>query len=108
MTGDWLEAGQVRGLSPAGLPLLVRYDLDRVREAMTREALAARPGDMWRWRELLPIGDPASIVSLGEGATPIVPLDRVGARLGLRALLVKDESRLPTGSLKARGRPVAV
>jgi threonine synthase len=63
---------------------------------------------MWRWRELLPVRSPANIVSLGEAATPIVRLDTVGARIGVRDLLVKDEGRLPTGSFKARGLGMAV
>jgi threonine synthase len=63
---------------------------------------------MWRFRELLPVRDAANIVSLGEAATPIVRLDTVGARIGVRDLLVKDEGRLPTGSFKARGLGMAV
>jgi threonine synthase len=88
--------------------LLVRYDFEQVRGALTREALAQRPQDMWRWRELLPVRSAGSIVSLGEAATPMVSLDKEAARLGLRRLLVKDEGRLPTGSFKARGLVVAV
>lgn len=107
-TGERHEAGEVHGLSRAGKPLLVRYDLDGVRAVLTREALAARPHDMWRWRELLPVPDAASIVSLGEAATPIVPLPRFSAVLGARPALVKDEGRLPTGSFKARGLVMAV
>jgi threonine synthase len=108
MTGERYEADRLHNLSRAGRPLLVRYDLDGVRGALTREALAQRPHDMWRWRELLPVNDPANIVSLGEAATPIVRLDIVGARIGVRDLLVKDEGRLPTGSFKARGLGMAV
>ena len=108
MTGERFEAGRLHGLSRVGRPLLVRYDLARARERLTRAAIAARPADMWRCRELLPVRDPENIVSLGEEATPIVRLNRVGARLGLPELLVKDESRLPTGSFKARGLGMAV
>jgi threonine synthase len=108
MTGERFEAGQLHGLSRVGRPLLVRYDLDAAREELTIEALASRPADMWRYRELLPVRNAENIVSLGECATPIVPLARVGARLGMKALLVKDESRLPTGSFKARGLCAAV
>ncbi len=92
----------------AGRPLLVRYDLERVRRAVAREALAARPADLWRWRELLPVERDENAVSLGEGETPLVRCPRLGARLGLEELLVKDESRLPTGSFKARGLCLAV
>jgi threonine synthase len=108
MTGERYEADRLHGLSSVGRPLLVRYDLDGVRGALTRGALAQRPHDMWRWRELLPVRRAEDVVSLGEAATPIVSLDKVGARLGLRELLVKDEGRLPTGSFKARGLAMAV
>lgn len=107
-TGERHEAGEVHGLSRAGKPLLVRYDLDGVREVLTREALAARPHDMWRWRELLPVPDAVSITSLGEAATPLVPLPRFSAAHGAAPILVKDEARLPTGSFKARGLAMAV
>jgi threonine synthase len=108
MTGERYEADQLHNLSRAGRPLLVRYDLEQVRGALTREALAQRPHDMWRWRELLPVRSASNIVSLGEAATPMVSLDKEAARLGLRELLVKDEGRLPTGSFKARGLVMAV
>jgi threonine synthase len=108
MTGERYEAGQLQGLSRAGKPLLVRYDLESVRGAFTKEALAERPMDMWRYRELLPVRKTENIVSLGETATPIVKLENVGRRLGLSELLVKDEGRLPTGSFKARGLVMAV
>jgi threonine synthase len=107
-TGERYEAGRVHGLSRAGKPLLVRYDLGVVSAHLTKAALAARPADMWRWRELLPVERAADIVSLGEAATPIVPLDALGREAGARAPLVKDEGRLPTGSFKARGIAVAV
>jgi len=99
---------QLYNLSEAGKPLLVRYDLDAVRRELTQEKLAARPVDMWRWRELLPVRDRAHIVSLGEAATPLVRLPAAQDRLGLAELIVKDEGRLPTGSFKARGIAVAV
>jgi threonine synthase len=91
-----------------GRPLWVRYDLERVRRAVTRDELARRPSDLWRYRELLPFEDEASVVSLGEGATPIVACPRLAAEFGLREILVKDESRLPTGSFKARGMALAI
>jgi threonine synthase len=108
MTGERYEADQLQGLSRAGKPLLVRYDLESLGGALTKEALAERPMDMWRYRELLPVRKAENIVSLGETATPIVRLENVGRRLGLSELLVKDEGRLPTGSFKARGLVMAV
>jgi threonine synthase len=108
MTGERYEPDRLHGLSRAGRPLLVRYKLEDVRRALTPEALAERPHDLWRWRELLPVRRVADVVSLGETATPIVALPTVAGRLGLAELLVKDEGRLPTGSFKARGLAMAV
>jgi threonine synthase len=89
-------------------PLWVRYDLDAVRSGLTKSDLAGRASTMWRYRELLPIEDPADIVSLGETVTPLLPAPRLAAAFGMRELLVKDESRLPTGSFKARGMAMAI
>lgn len=108
LTGERYEADQVHNLSKAGRPLLVRYDLDAARGRVTAESIRARPHDLWRWRELLPVRDAGNIVSLGEQETPILPLPTTGKRIGLPRLAVKDEGRLPTGSFKARGITVAV
>ncbi len=89
-------------------PLLACYDLDRVRASVSRADLAKRPPGIWRWAELLPVRSPACRVTLGEGETPLLRADRLGARLGLGALLVKDEGLNPTGTFKARGLAVAV
>lgn len=105
--GTILPAGTIR-TTHEGRPILVRYDLDRVGAAVTREALLGRPETMWRYRELLPVDDERFIVSLGEAMTPLLPCPRLGARLGVDHLLIKDESRLPTGSFKARGMAVAI
>src|SRR5262249_13875471 len=66
------------------------------------------PSDLWRYRELLPVSDPANVVTLGEGWTPLLPARRYGASIGAPGLLVKDEGLLPTGSFKARGAAVGV
>lgn len=108
LTSERYEADRLHGLSEAGRPLLVHYDLAGAKGALTREALAARPRDMWRWRELLPVRQATDIVSLGEAETPLVSLDKAARRLGVAELLVKDEGRLPTGSFKARGIAMAV
>ncbi|RKY16998.1 MAG: hypothetical protein DRQ55_16795 [Planctomycetota bacterium] len=86
-----------------GRPILVRYDLDGVRAAVDRDALAARPDGLWRYRELLPLDDGDEVVSLGETTTPLLDCPRLAAHFGVDRLLIKDESRLPTGSFKARG-----
>lgn len=108
LTGERYEADRLHGLSAAGKPLLVRYDLDGVRATLTKEALSSRPMDLWRWRELLPVRQTSNIVSLGENATPLIPLPRTAKRLGGAQLLAKDEGRLPTASFKARGLVMAV
>ena len=108
ITGERYDADTLQGLSRVGRPLLVRYDLDGVRAAVTPADLAQRPADLWRYRELLPVRDRENIVSLGEITTPIVPLSKVAAGAGAANLLVKDEGRLPTGSFKARGLVMAI
>lgn len=108
LTGERYEADRLHGLSAAGKPLLVRYDLDGVRATLTKEALSSRPMDLWRWRELLPVRQTSNIVSLGENATPLIALPRTAKRLGGAQLLAKDEGRLPTASFKARGLVMAV
>jgi len=107
-TGERYPADQVHNLSRAGKPLLVRYDLDGVRAALSKEALARRAPDLWRYRELLPVRRVADIVSLGEAMTPVMRLPKLAAKAGGGAILVKDEARLPTGSFKARGLVMAV
>ena len=91
-----------------GRPLWVRYDLEAVAAAMTPEMVAAREPTMWRYRELLPVEDDSKIASLGEGMTPLLRCERLGAALGLNDLWVKDESQLPTGSFKSRGLAMAI
>ena len=104
ISGERYEADTLQGLSRAGRPLLVRYDLDAVRANLPRPLLEARATDMWRWRELLPVRRTENIVSLGEIETPLIPIPRSGGG----NVLVKDEGRLPTGSFKARGLVMAV
>jgi threonine synthase len=109
LTGERYPADTLQNLSKAGRPLLVRYDLDGVRRALPREALATRLQTLWRYRELLPVRRPENVVSLGEVLTPLIPLPRIAARLAKGGeILVKDEGRLPTGSFKARGLALAV
>jgi threonine synthase len=108
LSGDHYAAGQLHNLSKAGKPLLVRYDLARLAKAVTKEQLAARSEDMWRYREFLPVRDPENIISLGEVRTPLVECRELARRLGARRLVIKDEGRLPTGSFKARGLCLAV
>jgi threonine synthase len=107
-TGERHKADEVHNLSRSGKPLLVRYDLGGVKKALSKDALADRPADLWRYRELLPVRRVQDIVSLGEAVTPLLPLPKAGRALGGTEILVKDEGRLPTGSFKARGLVMAV
>ena len=88
-----------------GKPLLARYDLAKAAKTLSLSNMAGRPLSMWRYAEVLP-GD--ETVTLGEGMTPILHADRLGASIGLRKLLIKDEGLNPTGSFKARGLSAAV
>lgn len=94
-------------LCACGAPLLARYDLEKAR-VWRRESLPGRPATMWRYRELMPLFEGESPLTLGEGWTPLVHARRLGERLGLERLFVKDESLNPTNSFKARGLSAAV
>jgi threonine synthase len=94
-------------LCTCGAPLLARYDL-RAAASWRRESLVGRPATMWRYRELMPLLDGEEPITLGEGWTPLIHAERLGADLGLSRLLVKDESLNPTNSFKARGLSAAV
>jgi threonine synthase len=102
------EPGEIRNLCECGGPLLVRYDLERMRSAWPRESLATAPNSMWRYAPALPVQRPSSIISLGEGMTPLLPAHRTGRRIGASHLYIKDEGLNPTGSFKARGLSCAV
>src|SRR5215213_5569163 len=91
-----------------GKPLLVRYDLNRAAQSLTKESLSGRQADLWRYREVLPVEDDENIVTLGEGWTPLLSARVLAAQVGLRELLIKDESQNPTQSFKARGMAAAV
>ncbi|HTW50715.1 MAG TPA: threonine synthase [Stellaceae bacterium] len=109
LTGERYEADVIQGLSKAGRPLLVRYDLAGVAGVLTKEMLAARPQTLWRYREMLPVRRPENVVSLGEIVTPLISLPRLAGQIAKGGqILVKDEGRLPTGSFKARGLVMAV
>jgi threonine synthase len=113
LTGERYPADQLHGLSKAGKPLLVRYDLDGIRRALPRDALASRPQTLWRYREMLPVRRAENVLSLGEVVTPLIQLPRLASRLAPKGqkpgeILVKDEGRLPTGSFKGRGLVLAV
>jgi threonine synthase len=103
------EARRLHNLcTRCGKPLLVRYDLKHAARSLTKEALRSRRADLWRYREVLPVESDVNIVSLGEGWTPLLHAERLGAKVGLDQLYIKDESQNPTQSFKARGMATAV
>ncbi len=106
LTGEVYPADVLHGLSKAGRPLLVRYDLQELGARLKRDQLSRRPADLWRYREFLPVRNVSNIVSLGEAHTPIIRAKSL--ECGRGQLLIKDEGRLPTGSFKARGLCLAV
>ncbi|MBD3160642.1 MAG: threonine synthase [Candidatus Eisenbacteria bacterium] len=91
-----------------GGPLLARYELSREDLRGLPWDLPHRSCDLWRYAELLPVRDRKRRSGLGEGMTPLLRADRLGAALGLESFWIKDEGRNPTGSFKARGMAVAV
>jgi threonine synthase len=103
----WLDPHGRHHLCSCGAPLLARYDLERAR-GWSRDTLRSRPPTMWRYRELLPVFDGEEPVTLGEGFTPLIHARRLGARLGMTRLFIKDESLNPTNSFKARGQSAAI
>jgi len=108
--GEKYDANAVRNLCDrcnAG-PLLARYDLQRISSLVACGDLVNRSADMWRYKELLPVHDQHNIVSLGEGWTPLIKLERIGKLLGLKNVFLKDEGLNPTGTFKARGASACV
>ena len=110
-TGTVYPADQIHNLSDDGMPLLVRYDLKKIKRELSKNSwcVESAPG-FWRYQALLPVSKAASKISLGEVVTPLIPLKRSSNILGGKPgnIIVKDEGRLPTGSFKARGLALAV
>ncbi|MCZ2149397.1 MAG: threonine synthase [Bryobacterales bacterium] len=107
-TGERYAAGKLHNLSSTGFPLLARYDLEKARQSWNREWIPSGPSSMWRYAPVLPVSKPSSIVSLGEGMTPLLRLRRLGETLGAANLYLKDDGVNPTGSFKARGLSCAI
>jgi threonine synthase len=105
--GTRLPFGTLQNLH-AGRPIVTRYDLAAIRNAVTPETIAHREPSLWRYRELLPLPSDVEPVTLGEGMTPLLKCNRLGRQLGLDQLFIKDESQLPTGSFKSRGQSVCI
>ena len=107
-TGEEVESEQLIGLSEAGKPLFARYDLDLISPNFTKESVACRSADLWRYQEVLPVRNRRSQIRLGEGWTPIIDAHRTADRMGIQRIWVKDEGQNPTGSFKDRGLCLAV
>ncbi len=99
---------QVLNLCTCGGVLFAIYDLESIAKIFTKEILLNRPKNLWRYSEFLPVENQENIISLGEGFTPLIQLEKIGKQLGLENLYLKDESFNPTASFKARGMSVAI
>ena len=111
MTGKKYPANEIQGLSEVGTPLLVRYDLEKIKKEISRREISnSKINGLWRYSPLLPVKNPEDRISLGEVITPLIKLKNSVSysKLDQGSVLVKDEGRLPTGSFKARGLCMAV
>ena len=106
--GRRYEPGKLLGLCECGGPLLARYDLQKLCAQWSRHSICHAAATMWRYAPALPVSDPAYIVSLGEGMTPLVPARRLGAKFGAPDVWIKDDGVNPTGTFKARGMSCAL
>lgn len=106
--GKKYDYNKVNQLCECGKPLLVKYDLEKVKEKVSPEDIAKREHSLWRYKELLPVVKEENIVSLGEGMTPLNLCEKSGKKIGIPNLYIKDEGVIPTGSFKARGAAVGV
>jgi threonine synthase len=105
--GEKLDAGTPRNAAPGDV-LYARYDIERIKRDVSPRSIALGPATLWRYAALLPVNDPQTAVTLGEGYTPLLPTPRLARALGLRHLAVKDEGRNPSGTFKDRGASVAI
>ena len=102
------EPNRVHNLCSCGGTLFVRYDLTRIKGTWSRDSVRSSRTDLWRYLPVLPPQRPESIVSLGEGMTPLIRAHRLGSAMGAKNLWVKDEGLNPTASFKARGMTTAI
>ena len=106
--GQEYSITEIQQTCKCGAPLLVRYNLKEAKKHFSKEMLNEREKSLWRYRELLPVQEEKNIVTLGEGFTPLVSLERAGAQSDIPKLYMKDEGIIPTGTFKARGAAVGV
>lgn len=107
LDGTRYEADRIQTMHN-GRPLWSRYDLAAIRAHVDRDSLSARAPEMWRYRELLPVGDEIAPVTLGESITPLVDCPNLAKWAGVARVSVKDESRLAGASFKPRGLSLAL
>jgi threonine synthase len=88
--------------------LEARVSIEHLSAADLAAMRSSRDLSIWRWFDFLPVENRASIVSLGEGNTPLLPAARLGARIGIANLFLKNDTVLPTGSLKDRSNSVGI
>src|SRR3954452_13006313 len=82
--GAEYDADTLQTLCPKDSRVLApQYDLQHAAQTMTKEALVERPASMWRYTEIMPARDPAHVVTLGEGLTPLLTMDGLGPLTGL-------------------------
>lgn len=89
-------------------PLKVNYDLKKIGQNFTPSKLLGRPANLWRYQEVLPVENPANIICLGEGFTPLFHATKLGKKRDMPKLYIKEEGLNPTASFKARGMALAV
>jgi threonine synthase len=99
---------EVQQLCHCGSPLLVRYNLEEAKANFTKETLVSRENSLWRYHEVLPVKNPGNVVTLGEGMTPFVQMEKLGQHIDIPNLFIKDEGIIPTGSFKTRGASVGI
>ncbi|MEO0353538.1 MAG: threonine synthase [Cyanobacteria bacterium P01_A01_bin.3] len=89
-------------------PLEVAYDYDRIKQSVSRETIESGPNSIWRYRQFLPV-DTNTPIDVGTGMTPLVKAERLGRRLGLKNLYIKNDAvNMPTLSFKDRVVSVAL
>ena len=109
LTGERFDASRPHRTNPAnGKPLFARFDLEKAKATLTKDSLANRSTNIWRYREVMPVIDDENIITLGEGGTPLLKAERLAEEVGMDTVYIKDEGVNPTGSFKARGLGAAV
>ena len=91
-----------------GKPLLARYDLDLAKKEFKKENIDVKTNSLWRYSEMLPVINSEFRLTLGEGFTPLIHAKKLGGKIGMENLFIKDEGLNPTTSFKARGLCLAI